>query len=221
MKRYGVIVAGGYGTRMNNPVPKQFLLLKGKPVLYYTINTFLKAFKDISLILVLPEDVIPAGEKIIDTWFEGEHIRLTSGGHTRFHSVRNGLKLINEPGIVFVHDAVRCLVSVNLIHRCYAAALEHGSAVPVIDSKDSVRLLTERGNESVNRNRVKLVQTPQAFKTELLFPLLQLDYDERFTDEATAIESLGIRIHLIPGEEDNIKITQPSDLELAGYLLPG
>ena len=133
LKKIAVIVAGGTGTRMNNTVPKQFLLLKGKPVLYYTIDTFLKSYEDMQIILVLPEEHVAAGQEIIDAFFDYSRITITVGGRTRFHSVQNGLSLIEEESIVFVHDAVRCLLTVDLIKRCYKAAIENGTAIPVTD----------------------------------------------------------------------------------------
>src|ERR1700744_6426015 len=138
MNKVAVIVAGGSGSRMNTALPKQFLLVKGKPVLYYTLTAFLKAYDDLRIILVLPEEHISAGQEIIDAFFDYKRITITAGGATRFHSVQNGLKLITEESIVFVHDGVRCLVSVSLIKDCYKAAMEFGSAIPVISSTDSV-----------------------------------------------------------------------------------
>ena len=141
MKKIAVIVAGGSGTRMNSQTPKQFLILNGKPVLYYAIDTFLKAYKDLQVILVLPDEYIAAGQEIIDAYFDYRRIKITSGGRTRFHSVQNGLQLIQEESIIFVHDGVRCLLTTELIKRCHDAALENGSAIPVIDCKDSVRMI--------------------------------------------------------------------------------
>jgi 2-C-methyl-D-erythritol 4-phosphate cytidylyltransferase len=221
MKKYAVIVAGGTGSRMNNILPKQFLLLHGKPVLYYTINSFLKAYDDMHIILVLPEAHIAAGQEIIDAFFDYDRIEITIGGRTRFHSVQNGLQLVKEDGIVFVHDAVRCLVSVALIHRCYNAAVEHGSAIPVTDSKDSLRLLTRNGNEALERTAVKLVQTPQTFHSKILLPAYQIDYKDKFTDEATVVEAFGLKVHLVTGDENNFKITRQVDLSLAEHILSG
>ena len=113
MKKFAVIVAGGTGSRMNNIIPKQFLLLNGKPVLYYTINAFLNAYDDVHIILVLPEEHVAAGQEIIDAFFDYSRIQIAMGGRTRFHSVQNGLQLVHEESIVFVHDAVRCLLSVD------------------------------------------------------------------------------------------------------------
>ena len=219
MKKYAVIVAGGSGSRMNSNLPKQFLLLNGKPVLYYTLDTFLKAYNDLQIILVLPAEHIAAGQEIIDAFFDYERIRITEGGRTRFHSVQNGLQLVTEESMVFVHDGVRCLLTANLIQRCYEAALEFGSAIPVIDSKDSVRLITEDGNEALERSKIKLVQTPQTFHSKILIPAYKIDYKDKFTDEATVVEAFGMKVHLIEGEEDNIKITRPVDLTVAEGMI--
>src|SRR5690242_9422441 len=143
MKKYAVIVAAGSGTRMGGATPKQFLLLNNKPVLYYTLQTFLNAFADIEIILVLPVDFIDMGQEIIDAYFDGDKISVTAGGDTRFQSVKNGLQLIEGDAIVFVHDGVRCLLTENLIHRCYAEAVNSGTAIPGIVSKDSVRIVHE------------------------------------------------------------------------------
>jgi len=219
MKKFVVIVAGGSGSRMNNPTPKQFLLLKGKPVLYYSINSFLQAYDDMQVILVLPEDHIAAGQEIMDAFFDNSRIQITTGGSTRFHSVQNGLKLVNEESIVFVHDAVRCLLSTGLVHRCYDAAMEYGSAIPVVDCRDSVRFISGDGNESLDRAFVKLVQTPQTFHSKILLPAYQIDYKDKFTDEATVVEAFGLKVKLVEGEENNFKITRPVDMVLAEMLI--
>lgn len=220
MKKTAVIVAGGSGSRMNSNLPKQFLLLKGKPVLYYTLQTFLQAYDDINIILVLPEEYIAAGQEIIDAFFDYNRIKITEGGRTRFHSVQNGLALIEDECIVFVHDGVRCLLSEDLIHRCFDAAMEFGSAVPVVDCKDSVRIVKDDNSEVLDRERIKLVQTPQTFHSKILLPAFKIDFKDKFTDEATVMEAFGLKVHLIPGEENNIKITRPTDLLIAEQLLP-
>lgn len=219
MKKYAIIVAGGTGSRMGEATPKQFLLLHDKPVLYYTIKTFLEAYEDLQIILVLPEDHTDMGREIIDAWFDYKRIRITGGGESRFHSVQNGLRLVDEDSIVMVHDGVRCLLTTDLIHRCYNKAVEAGSAIPVIPSKDSVRIITEADNEAIERSRVVLVQTPQAFHSKILLPAYEIDYKERFTDEATVVEAYGLKIELVEGEEHNIKITRPIDLMLAERIL--
>jgi len=116
MKKYAIIVAAGSGTRMGATVPKQFILVNNKPVLYYSLQTFLNAFADIQIILVLPVDFTDMGQEIIDAYFDKEKIRITAGGDTRFQSVKNGLLLVDDDSIIFVHDGVRCLLTENLIH---------------------------------------------------------------------------------------------------------
>ena len=220
MKKIALIVAAGNGSRMNNTVPKQFLFLKNKPVLYYSIKAFLDTYNDVEIILVLPEEHIAKGQEIIDGYFDASKIKITSGGRTRFHSVQNGLSLIkDEEAIIFVHDGVRCLLTKNLIERCYQSALEFGTAIPVIECRDSVRLLTNNGNKVLDRNKVKIVQTPQTFHSKILLSAFEIDYKDRFTDEATVVEAFGLKVNLIEGETDNIKITMPEDLLFADLIL--
>ena len=219
MKKYAILVAGGSGSRMGNELPKQFMLLKEKPVLYYSLKTFLETYDDLELILVLPVDYTDMGQEIIDAWFDKDRIRITAGGNTRFQSVKNGLALVEEESIIFVHDAVRCLVNKELIERCYRAALETGSAVPAIPSKDSVRIIREEGTDAFDRTKLLLVQTPQAFHIKILLPAFQIDYKGKFTDEATVVEAFGLKVTIVDGDENNIKITKPLDLLIAERLL--
>ena len=204
---------------MGGSLPKQFMLLRDKPVLYYSIKTFLDAYDDLEIILVLPAAFTDIGEEIIDAYFDKEKIKIAIGGDTRFQSVKNGLKLVEEESIIFVHDAVRCLVSVSLIRRCYELAMQTGAAVPVIPSKDSVRILNDDGNGEVDRNKIMLVQTPQTFHSKILLPAFDIDYKDKFTDEATVVEAYGLRVSLAEGEETNIKITRPMDLLIAEKVI--
>jgi len=204
---------------MGGSLPKQFMLVNDKPVLYYTLKTFLNSFNDMQIILVLPVDYTDMGQEIIDAWFDKERVRITAGGETRFQSVKNGLQFVEKDSIVFIHDGVRCLLTEQLIHRCYQQVLESGSAIPVIASRDSVRLLKEEDNEAIDRNKVMLVQTPQTFHSNIILPAFQIDYKEKFTDEATVMEAYGMKVTLVEGEEDNIKITRPVDLLFAEKLL--
>jgi len=219
MFKYAIIVAGGTGSRMGGSLPKQFMLLRDKPVLYYSIRTFLDAYDDLEIILVLPAAFTDIGEEIIDAYFDKEKIKIAIGGDTRFQSVKNGLKLVEEESIIFVHDAVRCLVSVSLIRRCYELAMQTGAAVPVIPSKDSVRILNDDGNGEVDRNKIMLVQTPQTFHSKILLPAFDIDYKDKFTDEATVVEAYGLKVSLAEGDETNIKITRPIDLLIAEKVI--
>ena len=216
MKKVALIVAGGNGSRMNSDIPKQFLLLKNKPVLYYSIKAFLDAYDDMEVVLVLPEEHIGKGQEIIDGYFDASKFKIAAGGRTRFHSVQNGLSLLKEEdAIIFVHDGVRCLLTADLIKKCYESALELGTAVPAVACRDSVRMITNNGNKILDRNKVKLVQTPQTFHSKILLPAYAIDYKDRFTDEATVVEAFGLKVNLIEGEIDNIKITTPVDLVMA------
>ena len=121
--------------------------------------------------------------------------------------------------MVFVHDAVRCMVTTGLIHRLYDAALEFGAAVPVVDCKDSIRIVTAEGNEALERRMIKLVQTPQVFLSTILQPAYNIDYKDKYTDEAAVVEAFGMKVKLVEGEEQNIKITIPSDILIAESFL--
>ncbi|MFT4024052.1 MAG: 2-C-methyl-D-erythritol 4-phosphate cytidylyltransferase [Flavihumibacter sp.] len=219
MEKYAVIVAGGSGLRMGTAVPKQFLDLRGRPVIWYTLTAFLHAYPDLNIILVLPEQHLETGKRIIRTTHDPDRIWLTIGGETRFHSVQNGLQHIRRHSIVFVHDGVRCLPTTDLIRRCYEVALDKGNAIPAITAVDTVRLEKFDGNEQVDRNRVKLIQTPQTFFSELVKSAFEQDYHESFTDEASVVERLGVKIHLTEGEPTNLKITRPLDLLIAEKIL--
>jgi 2-C-methyl-D-erythritol 4-phosphate cytidylyltransferase len=221
MRKYAVIVAGGSGTRINSDIPKQFIVVHGKPVLYYTINTFLNAYDDMQVILVLPEEHLAKGQEIIDGFFDSSRIQLITGGRTRFHSVQQGLSLVDtaEESIIFVHDGVRCFITESLIHRCYDNALEKGTAIPVIRPKDSIRVLNEEDSEQLDRDFIRLVQTPQTFHSRILLPAYNIDYKDKFTDEASVVEAFGLKVSLVEGEDNNYKITTPVDLMIARTLL--
>ena len=219
MKKYAVIVAGGNGTRMGSAVPKQFLQLKGKPVLWYTLETFLHAFDDLLIILVIPADFEAEGGKLIRQTTAPSRIRMVAGGATRFHSVQNGLQHIKEGSVVFVHDGVRCLVTATLIRRCYQQALEKGSAIPVVPVSDSMRIVEGEGTRPIDRSSLLAVQTPQTFRSNIILPAFQQAYNEAFTDEATVAEAAGHKVFMIEGEKENIKITLPADLVMAEHLL--
>ena len=219
MKKYAIIVAGGSGLRMGTLVPKQFLLLHGRPLLWYTLNVFLDAYEDMEIILVVPEEHMETGKAILYSTYAPQRIRMTPGGPTRFHSVRNGLQHIREDAVIFVHDGVRCLLTRQLIHSCYEKTLRYGSAIPVIDSRDSVRLVGPKGSEAVDRSRVKLVQTPQTFLSNILLPSYGVEYQESFTDDASVVEAFDCKVHLVEGEVNNIKITTPMDLVIAEKIL--
>jgi 2-C-methyl-D-erythritol 4-phosphate cytidylyltransferase len=219
MKKYAVIVAGGSGMRMGTAMPKQFLPLRGKPVLWYSLTSFLDAFKDMEIILVLPQNHLQTGHEIIRTTKDPDRIWITVGGETRFHSVKNGLDHIHHHSIVFVHDGVRCLLSTDLIRRCYDQAIEKGNAIPSVQAVDTIRIETVGGNQLLDRHKVRIIQTPQTFYSDIIKAAFEQDYDDSFTDEASVVERLGVKINLIEGEPTNIKITRPLDILMAEKIL--
>lgn len=219
MKKIAVIVAGGTGSRMGKDIPKQFLLLNEKPILWYSIRAFLQAFEDMEIIVVAHQDHLERTQQIIDLFQERNKILLVTGGDTRFASVKNGLEQIHAPAVVFVHDAVRCLVSQKLISSCFEQAVEKGSAVPAVVSTDSIRVEEGAENKLVDRESVRIVQTPQTFRSEILLPAFAQPYSAFFTDEANVVEHSGQQVHLIEGDYANIKITRPVDMAIAEFYL--
>lgn len=220
MKKYAIIVAGGSGVRMGTSTPKQYLELRGKPLLWYTLNTFLNAYDDLHIILVVAEDYFGLAKNIYSS-INDARVKLAKAGINRFYSVGNGLSQVPGNAIVFVHDAVRCLVTEQLIHRCYDATLQNGNAIPCVTAVDSIRIQTATGNEAINRKNVMLIQTPQTFYSDDLKSAYKQEFDEAFTDEATVLEGMGKKIHLIAGEVTNIKITNPIDMVVADKILAG
>ena len=219
MQRSTIIVAGGSGKRMGAVVPKQFLLLNGRPLLMWTIEAFHRFDAAVQLVVVLPKDHHATWQELCNQHgFVVPHT-LVSGGAERFHSTLEGLKAVAHDGLVAVHDGVRPLVSAALIARCFAAAEEHGAAIPVVPIASSVRELTEEGSQAIDRSRLRSVQTPQCFRLPLLRRAFELPYDPAFTDEATLVERLGVDVHLVEGEEHNIKVTTPFDLKVAEVVL--
>jgi 2-C-methyl-D-erythritol 4-phosphate cytidylyltransferase len=220
MDLYVVIVAGGTGKRMGGDTPKQFLELAGKPVLMHTIERF-RLFSDaIEIITVLPENQLRSWSELQKRYsFDIPHTLVRGGAH-RFLSVKRGLEFVNSPGLVAIHDGVRPLVKTETIKRCFEGAEKYGNAVPVISPSDSLRLLTGNSNEPVGKMDIKQIQTPQVFNISLIKRAYRQDYDNSFTDDATVLEKTGERIHLVEGNRENIKITNPEDLFIAQTLLP-
>ena len=218
MKKYIIIVAGGKGLRMGGDIPKQFLPVCGKPVLMRTLEAFHAYDASMRLILVLPVSQQAYWRQLCEEYqFELAH-EIANGGETRFHSVKNGLALVEEEGLVGVHDGVRPFVSQEVINRCYEEAASLKAVIPVIGVVETVRHLTEEGSETVPRDQYKLVQTPQVFDVTLLRRAYQQEYTDLFTDDASVVEALGEKVYLVEGNRENIKLTTPFDLKLAELL---
>ena len=219
MKKTAIIVAGGTGQRMGTALPKQFLAIEGKSILLHTIGQFVTAYADINFIIVLPADYIQDGKELIISSGLSQSFQFVAGGDTRFQSVKNGLAQADPASIVFVHDAVRCLLTPDLIQRCYQQAVEKGSAIPAVSSTDTIRILEGTQHHVVDRANVMMIQTPQTFNAALLMKAFDQAYQPSFTDEANVLEASGKEVYLIEGEYENIKITRPLDLAIAEYIL--
>ena len=218
-KQHIIIVAGGKGLRMGSDLPKQFIPLCGKPVLMHTIEAFCAYNSRIDIILVLPFSHQGYWKELCQEYsFEIPH-KIASGGETRFHSVKNGLKLVDE-GWVGIHDGVRPLASKSLISRCFEEAIQKKAVIPVIHSTDSLRKMDDNTHSHIiDRSKIRLVQTPQVFSVDLLQKAYRQKYDETFTDDASVVEFAGEKIYLTEGETTNIKITTPMDLKIGELIL--
>lgn len=226
MAQYVILVAGGKGHRMGEKIPKQFLLLNGKPVLMHTIEAFHSATPDSPIVLVLPEQSHQYWEALCEQYsFHLPHT-LVPGGEQRFHSVKNGLNLIfnNHRDLqdlyIAIHDGVRPLASSAFIQRTFAFAHQHKTAIPALPCSDSIRIQEDsKINYPFPRKKVFRVQTPQIFSGEILKKAFEQEYDPSFTDDASVVEKAGYPIHMTEGDIRNIKITYPADLALATYWL--
>lgn len=214
-----LIVAGGSGSRMGTALPKQFLALSGKPLLYWSIKAFQEFKPGIDVVLVLPAAQLSLAQIVLQAFPERVDLSLVAGGDTRFASVANGLKEVPDDAVVLVHDGARPLVSPALIRRCYEGALQHGSAIPVLPVADSIREETSSGSRSISRDALRIVQTPQAFDAAMLKAAFRQPYQKAFTDEASVMEQAGRHVHLVPGERSNLKVTTPEDMIVAEALL--
>ncbi len=219
MKRYAILVGGGSGKRMNAGVPKQFLLLNGFPVLMHTLNAFYKSDYAPELVLVLNVHQHQYWEDLCKQFNFAVPHTLVKGGNERFDSVKNGLKVIKGNALVAVHDAVRPLVSNELICRSFDDAEAYGNSVAAIKSTDSIRQTAEHGTVAVKRDNIYLVQTPQTFSSTLLKKAYAQPWRAEFTDDASVAEKAGSLIHITEGEKRNIKITWPEDIALAEIYL--
>ena len=218
-KRGVVIVAGGSGSRMQSALPKQFLMLGGEPIVARTINTFSEALPGAEIVVVLPEAHIPLWENLRARFDVAPH-RIVAGGKERFHSVLNGINaLSSEVEYIAVHDGVRALVTKRLIIRAMLAVEEHDAVIPVVDVVDSYRRVEGDNSYIVPRSELRIVQTPQIFKAQLLRDAYNVAFSPTFTDDASVVEAFGGHITLVEGERTNIKITTPEDITLAESFL--
>ena len=212
MKKLVIIVAGGSGTRMGGPVPKQFLPLRGRPVLMRTLDVF-ASVPQMRVVLVLPESQVDAWEGLCRQHGFTAKVDIAFGGASRHESVRSGLSKWAGEDLIGVHDGVRPLISPSFVERLYDDAARFGSAIPALPSVESVRLVEDGGrSRAVDRSRVMMVQTPQVFRSSVLLDAYAQPFSPLFTDDASVVESAGGEIHLSEGERGNIKLTTPGDM---------
>ena len=219
-KDYAIIVAAGSGSRMKAALPKQFLELNGKPILLHTLEKFHKFDPLLDIIVVLNSEYVQFWNDLSRTIGVTVPHRVVAGGSERFHSVKNALDLIDaEVGIVGVHDAVRPLVSLKTLEVCYNTARARSTAVPVVPVNDSIRVVEEGKSHAADRNKFRIVQTPQCFELSLLKSAYNVEFKPSFTDDASVVESYGEHINLVEGNRENIKITTVEDLRMAEALI--
>ncbi len=218
MSKTAIITAGGVGKRMESTIPKQFLLLKGKPLLCWTIQRFYKVDSNIQILVSLPKEWMQFWKDLCqENQFDIPH-QLVEGGEERFHSIQNALKFA-QGDVIAIHDGVRPLVSSDLIQKGFETAALKGSAVPVVELKESIREITALDSKAVPRNNYRIVQTPQTFRKDILLKAYQQDYNQTITDDACLVESIGIQIELIDGESQNLKVTDQIDFALTELLM--
>ena len=219
MEKSIIITAGGIGKRMGGSLPKQFLPIQGRPLLFYTIERFHQYDQHIEILLTLPEDWRSYWENLCEEFSFSIPHRVISGGKERYHSIQ--LALAHSTGnLVGVHDGVRPFVSVETINRCYEKAQIDGNAVPVMPIKESLRKLNDKlKSESVERSAFRSVQTPQVFERNILVSAYERTFHDAITDDASLVEENGTTISLVEGNEENIKITTPLDLSFCEFLL--
>lgn len=213
-----IITAGGIGKRMGGPVPKQFLEIAGKPILIHTLEKFHSFDPSAQLLLTLPSDWKSYWQELLVKHSCSIPHTVVEGGAERYHSIKNALESCSGDHVA-VHDGVRPLVSADTLMNCFNGAIEFGSAIPVVPVKESIRKVNEGSSTAEDRSQFRLVQTPQCFKKEWLLKAYSLPYHDRITDDASLVEESGLEVHLVPGNEENIKITSTVDLSIAELLL--
>jgi 2-C-methyl-D-erythritol 4-phosphate cytidylyltransferase len=218
MQKSVIITAGGIGKRMGSDLPKQFLVLGGKPVLVHTLELFFKYDPTIEIVLTLPNDWRGYWETVIDKYYcRVPHI-VVNGGEERYHSIQNALKRCTGAYIA-VHDGVRPFVSFETLDRCFSALNDHEAVVPVLKLKESIRQTSEKSTNAVDRSNYRLVHTPQCFQAEVLRKAYGQAYHEQVTDDACLVEEVGYAVHLVESNEENIKLTTPFDFLIAETIV--
>lgn len=212
-------MAGGSGSRMQSSLPKQFMILAGEPVVARTINTFAEALPGAEIVVVLPKEHIALWKNLAARFDVAVH-KCVEGGKERFDSVKAGIAALSpDVEYVAIHDGVRALVSKRLIINAMLKIESVDALIPVVEAVDSYRVVEGESNEVIPRSKLRIVQTPQLFRADILRRAYAQEYNPRFTDDATVVESLGVKITLIEGERSNIKLTTPEDMVYAEAMI--
>jgi 2-C-methyl-D-erythritol 4-phosphate cytidylyltransferase len=213
-----IITAAGSGKRMGTQIPKQFLPVAGMPVLMHTIKRFYDFDFGIEIILTLPHDWVSHWEELCKEYnFDIKH-RIVTGGEKRFHSVKNAINHATGD-LIAIHDGVRPLVTLETISRCFESAQILKAAVPAVKPNAALRMKTDDGSRRVNGDAIVYTQTPQVFQRGILIRAYKQNYDSSYHDDAVVVENLGIPIHVVDGNEENIKITTKKDMIYADEIL--
>lgn len=219
MQHVVVIVAGGSGKRFGSELPKQFIEIKGKPVIFHTIEKFLAFDLDCHFIIALQEEYQDYWKDLLDKHqFKFSH-EVSKAGEERFYTVKNALELVPINSKVGIHDAVRPLVSQQTIKNCLEGLSNNEAVIPVVPVVNSLRKITETGSESVNREEYKMVQTPQYFISNKIKESYNVGFKSKFTDDASVYEDQMGPVKLVDGNPENIKITNQQDLAYISHIL--
>ena len=219
MKKYAIIVAGGTGSRMKGDIPKQFMLLKGKPVIQYSLEAFYHCDPAVSLIIAIHPDYVNFWDRLCQEHKIDIPHQVARGGKTRFDSVKNGLSLIGDDGLVAVHDAARPVIDAAFIQELYLTAEKQGSAIPAVHLTDTIRAIEGDSSRQLDRSFLRAIQTPQVFRVTELKRAFEQPFQPLFTDDASVMQSAGFKVHLTEGKPGNIKITHQQDIALAEVLM--
>ena len=213
VKQAVIFVAGGTGTRMGSPLPKQFLTLNNTPILIHTLRNFFSFNRNFEMIVVMHHDYISFWKDLCLQFEDVPEHTVVAGGEERFHSVKNGIEAVSsDVKHIAIHDAVRPLVSHETLTRCFNALNEHNAVVPAIPINDSIREVHGVLNKSVDRSLYKRIQTPQCFESTMLKEAYSKPFSPLFTDDASVVEANDHSVFLVEGNLENIKITSPIDL---------
>lgn len=217
-----LILAGGKGKRMKSDVSKQFIIVNGKPLLYYTIKRFMECEEIDKIVLVLPKDEIDYCKKKIIDKYSLKVDRIVEGGGERQESVYNGLTAISGSDVVLIHDGARAFVSKEIINNGIKYAKLYGAAAPGVSPKDTIKVRDKCSfsTQTLNRDQLVAIQTPQVFKLELIKKCHEKVKTENIvvTDDTMVVERYGYKVYLYNGDYSNIKVTTPEDLVIAEYL---